>query len=122
MEERRRKHEEKKKIRQKMKTKVKPNKPVYLVVHPQVHPYPGWYQPEKEAELERVLKEEETFILKESTGNLPKGLPKDRPIRVCGIYQEICVWQVWDDLKDRGYDATIYEEASYNAPGKIQEK
>ena len=94
-------------------------KPLYLVVHPQVIPYPGWNQPEKKAELERILRDEKYIIQKEHTGileEIPKGLPKNRLIRVCGIYQEICVWQVWKLLNDEGYNAIIYEKASYNAP------
>jgi len=90
--------------------------PVYLIVHPQVVPYPGWDQPEKKAELERILKEEKYIILRKDTGQIPEDLPRDRPIRVCGIYAEICVWQVWNSLKDKGYGASIYNPASYNAP------
>ncbi len=90
--------------------------PVYLVVHPQVQAYPGWHQPEKKAELERVLQEENCIVLKDDTNQIPEELPKDQPIKVCGIYAEICVWEVWRLLKDKGYDACIYEPASYNAP------
>jgi len=94
-------------------------KPLYLIVHPQcITPYEQFSQPEKNAELERILTEEEHKIQKESTSQISEGLPKDRLIRVCGIYEEICVWQVWRGLADKGFQAEIYRPASFNAPQK----
>ena len=90
-------------------------KPLYLIVHPQIPPYPGWHQPEKKAELERIMQEEDHIIQEDDTSQIP-NLPKDRPIMVCGLYKEICVWQVWKTLEEEGYDVSIYEPASYNAP------
>ena len=94
-------------------------KPFYVIIHPQVKPYPGWFQPEKQIELERILREEEHLVLQEDTGKILKilkKLPKNRLIRVCGIYAEICVWEVWNTLKEKKYNVNIYEPASYNAP------
>ncbi|MDA2936285.1 hypothetical protein MYX06_03650 [Patescibacteria group bacterium AH-259-L05] len=92
-------------------------KPLYLVVHPQcITQHERFNQPDKNAELERVLKEEEYRIQKEPTNQMPPNLPKNRLIRVCGIYEEICVWFVWQNLLDSGYRAEIYSPASFNAP------
>lgn len=90
-------------------------RPLYIIVHPQsAHQQgPAGSQQEVREELERIVDEEEHMLWFEETGREP-ALP-DRPLRVCGAYKELCVWQVWRNLRDRGYDASIYSPASYTA-------
>lgn len=92
-------------------------KPLYLIVHPQaITMRERCNQPQIASELERIMCEEDHVILKESTAHIPTSLQKERLIRVCGIYKEICVWQVCESLKDDGFEAEIYDDASFNAP------
>lgn len=92
-------------------------KPLYLIVHPPVITMrEKCNQPQIASELERIMREEDHVLLKGSTDNIPASLPKDRCILVCGIYKEICVWQACESLKDNGYNAEIYDAASFNAP------
>lgn len=41
------------------------------------------------------------------------GIPKDRPLLVCGFFGDICVRQQRDALKNAGYDAYVCSEATY---------
>ena len=92
-------------------------KPLYLIVHPElITKLTKLARPEKNAELERILKEEDYIILEAPWSQIPSDIPKDRLIRVCGIYLESCVQQAYDDLAYDGYEVQIYKPATFGEP------
>ena len=98
-------------------------KPLYLIVHPQSITYrERSLQPEVASELDRIMEEEKYFLLKEDTTKIPKWLSKEREIRVCGAFYEICVWEVFKTLNEQGYKVTRYDKASFNTIDTLNKK
>ena len=91
-------------------------KPVYVLVHSSTilgfhgNPYENFVV--KIRELERIVREEEYFLVEGSPSLIPDGLPKESQIKVCGGLKEICVPAQVRSLREAGYNSSIYEPAS----------
>lgn len=85
------------------------NKPYFVIVHSfSVTPkYKEIYE-----EIQRIKKEEDFSEVDNNPADIPKNLPKDRKILVCGAYQRLYVRSQLNALKYLGYDASIYEKAT----------
>jgi hypothetical protein len=44
---------------------------------------------------------------------IPEGVPKDRPILVCGFYDHVCVQEQRDSLRRAGYEAYISRQGTF---------
>jgi len=63
-------------------------------------------------EIERIKREEDFITITGHTGSIPDNVPKQREVKVCGAYGEICVWAVCDAFKRRGYNTEIFSPAT----------
>jgi len=44
---------------------------------------------------------------------IPEGVPRDRPILVCGFYDYVCVQEQRDSLRSVGYEAYISRQGTF---------
>ena len=44
---------------------------------------------------------------------IPEGVPRNRPILVCGFYDGICVQEQSDSLRRKGYEAYISRQGTF---------
>lgn len=91
-------------------------KPVYVLVHAstilEAKETDSTILKPKIEELERILESEDFFIVEGNPFAIPKGIPKEREVLVCGGLGEGCVaWQCMQ-LLEAGYQAEIYSPAT----------
>ncbi len=61
-------------------------------------------------EIEGIKLRHPTSWTKGSPFSVPLGIPKNRPILVCGAYENVCVASQYDKLMNAGYNAYISRE------------
>jgi hypothetical protein len=85
--------------------------PLYLIIKGSMIPPSS----KEFAELERLKREADVLEINDFVGadTLFTLLPRVRPIRVCGGSRWISVHAQFMELRRVGYDASIYEPASY---------
>lgn len=84
--------------------------PLYVIVHENCVPSEA---SDIKEELERIKREEDYLIVE---GSIKERLriPEERPIKVCGGYDPLCVPAKRDILIERGYDAEVHKIGSYS--------
>ena len=82
-------------------------KPLFVIVHEELA-----FSPAVKEEITRIKMEEDFILIIGPTGSVPRNIPKNREIRVCGAFAELCVGIVCGSFKNMGYNAEIYKPAS----------
>lgn len=82
------------------------NKPLYVIVS-------GAYvrNPEALQELERIKAQEYWIPVDDVPKRMPRGVSKNRKIKVCGCFLELCVAIQYHYLEKKKYDVEIYHPA-----------
>ena len=90
-------------------------KPVYVLVHasPILELEGNFTGRLREVynELNRIIRQEEYFTI-ENPLSIPRGLTKEREVKVCGGLRNVCVSNELETLVSAGFRATVHEPAT----------
>ena len=96
--------------------------PFYVVVHAEdariipnssIIDVPKFCKVHFEIDFIRLFEDYRELGRKVSEDVVLDGIPKDRPVLVCGFFGDDCVRKQRDALRRTGYDAYICKEATY---------
>lgn len=63
-------------------------------------------------EIKRIKQEEEFILVNGDPTIVPKNLPRNRKIFVCGVFRSLCVQDQLMALKREGYDAEVWDRGT----------